>query len=62
MPQALHATLLKFDHPATQRPCAHLAPLPPDLRRAVALLRAAAGRPEAPAVPGAAVDLAAVGL
>jgi hypothetical protein len=59
--QALHATLLCLDHPGTARPLRFLAPLPPDLRRAVLLLRAAAP-PDAPAVPGAAVDLAAAGL
>jgi 23S rRNA pseudouridine1911/1915/1917 synthase len=40
--QALHASRLAFDHPRTGRRLALEAPLPPDFRRALAVLR---GRP-----------------
>ena len=59
--QALHATLLCLDHPGTARALRFLAPLPPDFRGAVLLLRSA-GPSDTPAVPGAAEDLVAAGL
>lgn len=37
--QALHATTLGFTHPITERPVRYLAPLRPDMRRLIELLR-----------------------
>ncbi|HBS28693.1 MAG TPA: RluA family pseudouridine synthase [Phycisphaerales bacterium] len=55
--QALHATRLAFHHPLTNQPVVFTAPLPPDLRGLIALLRAHAESLPMTAIPGAIVDL-----
>jgi 23S rRNA pseudouridine1911/1915/1917 synthase len=57
--QALHATLLAFEHPRSGEPVEHIAPLPEDLRRVVGLLREHRFV-DAPTVAGAELDLDAV--
>jgi 23S rRNA pseudouridine1911/1915/1917 synthase len=49
--QALHAWRIAFDHPRTGRRVRVEAPLPEDLRRALAVLRQAGGAPPGPAGP-----------
>ncbi|MFO0875597.1 MAG: RluA family pseudouridine synthase [Phycisphaerales bacterium] len=56
--QCLHAATLGFRHPISGAPMQLSAPLPEDMRRLVALLRAHRA-PEAVDVPGATVDLSA---
>ena len=58
--QALHASLLSFEHPITPRPMTFTAPLPPDLRELVLALRAKGFR--AVDAPGSTLDLAALGI
>ncbi len=63
--QALHATTLGFRHPMTEQPMSFTAPVADDIRRAIALLRAAtiaAGAAPEVDAPGATIDLAAAGL
>ncbi|MCH2149787.1 MAG: RluA family pseudouridine synthase, partial [Phycisphaerales bacterium] len=57
--QALHATLLGFEHPATGAQVEFIAPLPEDLRRTIELLRAHRFI-DAPSVAGAELDLQSV--
>ena len=54
--QALHATLLGFTHPMTNKPLLFTAPLRGDMASLVAHLRALPDR-ETPNIPGATVDL-----
>jgi 23S rRNA pseudouridine1911/1915/1917 synthase len=58
--QALHASLLSFEHPITPRPMTFTAPLPADLRELVLALRAKGFR--AVDAPGSTLDLAALGI
>ncbi len=55
--QALHAALLGFDHPDTGERMEFQAPVPPDLRRLVAALRATSTHASRPGVSGARLDL-----
>lgn len=57
--QALHATLLGFEHPANQEQVEFIAPLPEDLRRTIGLLRTHRFI-DAPRVAGAELDLDSV--
>ncbi|MCH2149264.1 MAG: hypothetical protein MK095_07500, partial [Phycisphaerales bacterium] len=54
--QALHATLLAFEHPSSGEMAEFIAPLPEDLRRVIGLLRAHRFV-DAPTVAGAELDL-----
>ena len=58
MRQALHATTLGFRHPITEQPVSHLAPLRPDMRALIGLLREHRFRKRVNA-PGSTIDLAA---
>lgn len=55
--QALHAALLGFDHPDTGERMEFQAPVPPDLQRLVAALRATSTHASRPGVSGARLDL-----
>ncbi len=55
--QALHATTLSVRHPSDGRPMEFIAPLPPDLRRLIALLRAHRGGGRGTAPAGSRIDL-----
>ncbi len=56
--QALHATTLGFTHPITEQPVSYLAPLRPDMRRLIDLLRT--HRPlRTIDAPGATIDMKA---
>jgi 23S rRNA pseudouridine1911/1915/1917 synthase len=57
--QALHAALLGFRHPVTNQPMTFLAPLPPDLRQLIDVLRRDRFV-SAPTVAGTRLDLEAV--
>jgi 23S rRNA pseudouridine1911/1915/1917 synthase len=58
--QALHASLLSFEHPITPRPMTFTAPLPSDLQELVQALRAKGF--QAVDAPGSSLDLAALGI
>lgn len=54
--QALHATMLAFEHPITGAPMRFAAPLPSDVSRVIASLRAH-GQPESLTPAGSTIDL-----
>jgi len=58
--QALHASLLSFEHPMDPRPLTFTAPLPDDLRELIGALRARGY--QAVDAPGSTLDLAALGI
>lgn len=58
--QALHATILAFDHPITNKPLRFVAPLRGDMLEPIEVLRKASKGGEQVNSPGATVDLDAV--